>query len=695
MKKLITILILLSVPVLGQINHTLKTIIVEGKKEADALQKRKESAFPLIVLTSRQINGFGHQTAGDVIKNLPRLYMQGPLNLQRNVKMAGLDKEFQCILINGVRPFGGADRRDIKLDRIPVNMIEEIEVYTNPPSKLVSDAISGVVNIIMKKNVSDNYLNAGINTGTQTISKKLNKRGYLDYSTRIENLSIIAGLSIDDYYRTVESDISKFTMRGDDTENIDVTTFGVNLSLNYSFRKSNILFTPYFTNYKEFTDIKTINKLGKIIYEKQYDTEDKLRRLQNYSLEFSHRLSPTSKLLIQTVLGSNREEKFKVRDKKTLNANEFKYEDDVQNVDDYVLISDYSFFLSGLNMQHFLNTGINFRFNDRKVDRIVSFKASPQSKLIPSNESYTLDETLFSFYLQDKIIISNEINLLAGLRYEYAKNNFLFGKSDGIKTYSFLNPSLSVSVKLTETLFAKSSFSRQLSRAPYMYMVPIVKRKNRKTEMGNTKLNPSLSYNFDFSLQKYINKTDYIIFSGYYKNIDDIIEQVYVGNDNLNNDNPIFKAVNISKAEVYGVDLEIGHSFNRVLKFFSTSLNASWFGSSLKDPRTARTRRLKNQPEYIFNLLLKYANPNTGLDITIGLNHIGKKIDPESSEIELVTDPFTQIDCQIKYYLNNNFSVYLTGKNILGSKVKSTHGNQFTTENFGSILRIGVNYRIF
>lgn len=695
MKKIITFLILLAVPVLGQVKHTLEEIIIEGKQEIDALEQRKQSPFPLVILTARQIKGFGHQTAGDVIKNLPRLYMQGPLNLQRNVKMAGLDKEFQCILINGVRPFGGGDRRDIKLDRIPVNMIEKIEIYTNPPSELVSDAVSGAVNIILKKEVNSNHLGIGLNGGTQSVSEKLNGRGFVNYSARLGNLSIIAGLSVDDYYRTVESDISKFTMRGDDTENIDVTTLGANLSLNYKFGKNNLVFAPYITNYDEFTDIRTINSLGDLVYEDQLDTEDKLRRLQNYSLEFNRNISQSSAFRIKTIFGKNREEKFKIRDKKTLNANEFKYEDEIQDINDYTIVSDYSFSFSGLNLEHSLKTGINYKFNEREIDRIVSFKDSPEGELIPSNESYSLDETLLSIYLQDKIVINEKLNLLAGLRYEYAKDDYGFENSTGSKTYSFLNPSLSISYKLAEDLFAKGSFSRQLSRAPYMYIVPIVKRKNRKTEMGNTELNPSLSYNFDLSVEKYFNKTDYLILSGYYKSIDDIIEQVYAGTDKLNNDNPIFKAVNISEAQVYGADLEAGIALDDLLDHLSTSFSVSVLGSSLEDPRTTKDRRLKNQPDYILNLLLKYANPDTGIDVTLGINHIGERIDPESSEVELITEHFTQIDGQVKYHFNNELSVYLNCKNLLGAKVKSTHGSLSTTENFGSIYRMGINYRIF
>ena len=695
MNKFFAILLLTFVSVTGQVKHTLEEIIVEGKQEIDAIGKRKQSPFPLMIITSRQIKGFGHQTAGDVIKHLPRLYMQGPLNLQRNVKMAGLDKEFQTILINGERPFGGADRRDIKLDRIPVNMIERIEIISNPPSNLVSDAVSGVINIITKKNVSSDNLSININSGTQTVAEKFNNRGSVNYSGRFNNFSIVAGLSIDDYVRTVESEIKKLGIKGDDTETIDVTTAATNLHLKYETEKSQITFTPYISNYKEFTDIKTVNSLNNLVYENQYDTEDKLRRLQSYSAGYKYKFNSTDELKVNLGISDNREEKFKIRDKKTLTKNEFKYEDEIQMTTDYSVKLDYLFTNNLFGIKGFAQFGGHFRFNDREVDRVVSFQKTPDSDKIPSNESYKLEEKLLSIYGQNNFNLSENIQLLLGLRYEYAIDDYQFETNTGNRSYSFLNPSISFGYDFSEEYLLKASVSRQLSRAPYMYVVPIVKRKNRKTEMGNVDLNPSSSINFDLSVQKYFSGSNYIILNGFYKDITDIIEQAYVGTDALNNDNPIFKAINIAEAKVYGADLEVKYTPEFISKHFNITSHISWMGSSVKDPRTSEDRRLKDQPDYIVNLLFNYINPINGFDITLGINHIGERIDPESSSINLITDPFTQIDCQVKYHISNTFSVYMSGKNILGNEVKSNMGSQSTVEDFGSIFRFGFNYRIF
>ena len=121
----------------------IKEIIVEGNALQNAIELQKEAIPSKIVISKKDISNFGNHTAGDVLKRMPRIFVQGPPSFNRNIMIAGLDKQFQSVLVDGNRPAGGEDYRDLKLDRIPVDMIDEIEIIYNPSVEYGGDAAAG------------------------------------------------------------------------------------------------------------------------------------------------------------------------------------------------------------------------------------------------------------------------------------------------------------------------------------------------------------------------------------------------------------------------------------------------------------------------------------------------------------------------------------------------------------------------
>ena len=95
-------------------------------------------------------------TALDAMKNIPGL----TIDSDNSVK---LRNQSPTIFIDG-RP------TLLSLDQVPANEIERIEVITNPSAKYVADATGGILNVILKKNLSAGYfgmLNAGLGTNNR------------------------------------------------------------------------------------------------------------------------------------------------------------------------------------------------------------------------------------------------------------------------------------------------------------------------------------------------------------------------------------------------------------------------------------------------------------------------------------------------------------------------------------------------
>jgi iron complex outermembrane receptor protein len=117
----------------------------------EILQERQDSAISKVIVTREDIVQFRDRRAGDILRRLPGVVMSSPGVKNRSARLRGLGKQYTQVLINGERISGGGQKRDFELDRIPADMIERIEIIKSPSAEYNSDAVAGIVNIILRQ----------------------------------------------------------------------------------------------------------------------------------------------------------------------------------------------------------------------------------------------------------------------------------------------------------------------------------------------------------------------------------------------------------------------------------------------------------------------------------------------------------------------------------------------------------------
>ncbi len=140
------------------------------KLEADASQlgaveliERKdfiETQIDKKVVNVDEFQGAESATATEVLETVPSV----EVDIDGNVSVRG--SQTVRILIDG-KPAGITDDASSILDQIPANAIEKIEIVTNPSAKYDPDGVSGIINVIMKKNNIKGYhgsVNAGVSS---------------------------------------------------------------------------------------------------------------------------------------------------------------------------------------------------------------------------------------------------------------------------------------------------------------------------------------------------------------------------------------------------------------------------------------------------------------------------------------------------------------------------------------------------
>jgi iron complex outermembrane receptor protein len=135
----------------------LEEIVVTGSRIAQA---NVEGTSPVTVVTSADVRVQGVVDSVDIVNNLPSVFATQGNNISNGatgtstVSLRGLGSSRTLVLVNGRRlPAGDPYNLAADLNQIPAPLIERVEVLTGGASAIYgSDAVSGVVNFIMKSN---------------------------------------------------------------------------------------------------------------------------------------------------------------------------------------------------------------------------------------------------------------------------------------------------------------------------------------------------------------------------------------------------------------------------------------------------------------------------------------------------------------------------------------------------------------
>jgi iron complex outermembrane receptor protein len=162
-----------------------------------------ETAQPVQVMTQEQIQKTGLVTVGDILNTLssagsPDFSRGGSLTSNREnggqyINLRNLGSQRLLVLVDGKRWTATVDGYT-DMSTIPSAMIDRIEVLKDGASSIYgSDAIAGVVNIILKKSLDGG--NLSLYTGANQKGDGRNKDFSLTYGATSDKTSLMFGLS--------------------------------------------------------------------------------------------------------------------------------------------------------------------------------------------------------------------------------------------------------------------------------------------------------------------------------------------------------------------------------------------------------------------------------------------------------------------------------------------------------------------
>ncbi|WP_323815170.1 TonB-dependent receptor domain-containing protein [Cellvibrio sp. NN19] len=148
-------------------DSVLEEVLVTGS--AIKRQENLEGSLPIQVFGRGELDRSGVATTGDFIETIPA--MQGFTTVSDSVGGSGggvrtasihdIGEQYTLVLLNGRRMAPADSGGTIDLTAIPMSMLEQVDVLTDGASALYgSDAIAGVVNFQLKKEVEGTTISA-------------------------------------------------------------------------------------------------------------------------------------------------------------------------------------------------------------------------------------------------------------------------------------------------------------------------------------------------------------------------------------------------------------------------------------------------------------------------------------------------------------------------------------------------------
>lgn len=131
----------------GEGIQTAREIVVQGQI---GYRNRDDAAEPILVYDEQYFQRFEPLTAGDALKRVPSVTFLSDVIESDGARLRGLEPGYTQILINGEKVPGSNADRSFFLDRIPAELIKQVEIVRSSSARRTGDAVAGTLNIVLR-----------------------------------------------------------------------------------------------------------------------------------------------------------------------------------------------------------------------------------------------------------------------------------------------------------------------------------------------------------------------------------------------------------------------------------------------------------------------------------------------------------------------------------------------------------------
>lgn len=508
------------------------------------------------------------RNASEILDNIPSV----TVDIEGNVSLRGNDNV--NIMIDG-KPSGmaGISSQDA-LQALQGNMIEKIEVITNPSARYDAEGTAGIINIVLKKDAKQGINGSfGLNVGHPTL---FSPNANVNYRSGKFNFFASAALRSSRYqgygtsFSTYYDEDSTFSTDRDRRHDRGGLSQNFRLGADYYFNDLNKLtIAGIFNNandenntrllFHDIVDERVIRTTERIDHEKE------MENLTEISFNYEKTFDQKDRSLVfygqyrdnSEIEASNIEQTSISEDP----LNQTVRNDEGENTK--LLQLDY---IHPLSENSKFEAGLRTSFRDIKNNYVINQLDGDQWNTLPRfTNNFNYLENIYAGYL----IYGNKLAQFSyqlGIRVEATDIKTILESADldSTSSKSYVNsfPSLHLTYEMGKDQNVQLSYSRRLRRPGFRHLNPISSYSdNRNFRVGNPDLDPELTDAYEMGYLKNWAKSSF--YGGvYYNHTESEIERLSFASTFENEEGVIYSRLyNLATEDAYGFEFNISKDF--------------------------------------------------------------------------------------------------------------------------------------
>jgi outer membrane receptor protein involved in Fe transport len=547
----------------------LKEVVIEGERPPMELQLDKR-----VFNVSQDLSNVG-ANASDILGNLPSVTVDvdGAVSLRGSGNVR--------ILIDG-RPSGLTSRDPDALRKLQGNLIERIEVITNPSSRYDAAGEVGIINIILKKDKR-----GGVNgTFVATAGNPYQLGASYSINYRKNNINLFSSYGIDDrnapgfgssYQRYSSADTSFVYAQYNDRERGGLA-HNVMLGLDYYLTEKtsltgSFLYNPSFgvnhsTNtYHDFDEAGTLTR-NVVRTEREEEDESTIEGTLSFRKDFERK----DKSLTADIKWYRGVDDEATRYAEGTPGGALTRQRGLNNADEdsWLVQLDY---VHPFAKEGKVEAGV--KTNTRTIRNLYSLETQQEDETWTPLAAFT-NNLQYNEYIHAAYVMAGNVfgklSAQGGLRGEYSdiKTELTETNETNPRTYFNLFPSAALSYKLKENNTLQLSYSYRINRPDFRDLLPFSDfRDSRQFFKGNPNLKPE--YTNAFELGYLLEWADGSILSSvYHRHRTDVVQRIVSDVDEQGRTQII--PINLAEQNSYGAELNLSHAIDTWWKI-NTSAN--------------------------------------------------------------------------------------------------------------------------
>lgn len=655
-------------------SETIEELVVFGEI---VYKSRTEKVTPVIDYDARYFQRFEPVSVGDAIKRLPGVVFSDEVNEYESVQLRGLGPEFTQVLINGRRVPGGGNNRAFLIDRVPAELIRNVQIVRSPSADMPSEGVAGSVNIELRDPdmLDGGYFRGGL---LHYDDGEIRGAGSMAYGTSVGDVNLWGAVDIQERHFTKErvilfqdpDDLSFLGQREEESDTRDSQDVSANFVADFPFMEGDMrvrgLIVSTDQDEEESGSVFEEDDAGDlqlVEIKGQVETNSQLSYLIDGDIQL-----PTARgdVGIYVAYAYFDDDLFAV-------ASEAAAGDPLEPVESELIETQEEsitgeIFYSAEAGKVTYKAGLQLLSQDRDtLFRLGEFEDGVDT--VVEESIFTVAETRIDPYLKGNWAVSEQVDMEVGVRVERTSRDVKGAGFDTSTSFTEVNPSIHATYHPTSNAQFRASLARTVRNPNYDQMVPVPQQDVPADDdifTGNPNLTPETAWGLDIGYEREIGSQGLLGVNFFLREIDDLIDVVATG-PAVDGIQP-FTADNIGDGTTYGVEIDLDVPLDYIgLEDTGFFANYSRLESSVKDPITGENRQFRNQPKWVYNVGIIKNFPDSGIAAGFTYN---RRASSEFGDFgEIVTLEYDGIlDLFVEKRLGNRAVIRLSATNVLDAE---------------------------